>query len=242
MAYTVKEISMLSGVTVRTLHFYEELRLLQPAYYGANGYRYYEEDQLLQLQQILFYKELGLTLGQIAKILKKGDFDKLAALHSHGRALRQEKAKLCKLIKTVDKTIKHLTGRIVMKDKEFFHGFTEVKYDPKTASEAEKLVVESARKGKKRAHEAVNKEASVIYQQIGDCLQNGLDPAAGAVQKLIEKHYAFANQFQVMNKDVYLAMAELYRDKAEFRKQLDFFHPELAGYMARAMEVFASNL
>ena len=68
MAYTVKKLSELSGVTVRTLHFYEEAALLKPAYYGSNGYRYYEEKQLLQLQQILFFKELGFSLKQIQKI------------------------------------------------------------------------------------------------------------------------------------------------------------------------------
>ena len=56
MAYTVKTLSELSGVTIRTLHFYEELGLLKPAYHGTNGYRYYEEKELLQLQQILFFK------------------------------------------------------------------------------------------------------------------------------------------------------------------------------------------
>lgn len=69
MAYTVKKLSNLSGISVRTLHFYEELGLLKPAYYGSNGYRYYEAQELLQLQQILFFKELGLTLKQIQKIL-----------------------------------------------------------------------------------------------------------------------------------------------------------------------------
>ena len=62
MAYTVKKLSNLSGISVRTLHFYEELGLRKPAYYGSNGYRYYEAQELLQLQQILFFKELGLTL------------------------------------------------------------------------------------------------------------------------------------------------------------------------------------
>ena len=69
MAYTVKKLSELSGVTVRTLHFYEELGILKPAYHGSNGYRYYEESELLQLQQILFFKELGFTLKQIQKVL-----------------------------------------------------------------------------------------------------------------------------------------------------------------------------
>ena len=79
MTYTVKKLSEISGVTVRTLHFYEEAGLLKPAYYGANGYRYYEEKELLQLQQILFFKELALCIekgldladGKVQKIIKK---------------------------------------------------------------------------------------------------------------------------------------------------------------------------
>jgi len=247
MAYTVKEISKLSGVTVRCLHFYEEIGLLKPAYYGSNGYRYYEEEQLLQLQQILLYKEMGLTLGKISKILGKSDFDRLAALYAHGRELRSEKEKICKLIKTVDKTIKHLTGKIKMKDKEFFNGFTEIKYDLKTASSAEKLVINSARKEAKEKpdeafHARVNLEAGEIYRSIASCLDRGLKPGSKEVQLLIKKHYAFADRFQIVSKSVYRAMAQLYREKPEFRKQLDFFHPKLADYMSMAMEIFADSL
>ena len=65
MPITVKQVASISGVSVRTLHFYDEIGLLKPAFYGTNGYRFYEEAQLLMLQQILFYRELGLDLGQI---------------------------------------------------------------------------------------------------------------------------------------------------------------------------------
>ena len=63
MAYTVKKLAAISGVSVRTLHWYDEVGLLKPAYHGANGYRFYEEAQLLMLQQILFYRELGFELN-----------------------------------------------------------------------------------------------------------------------------------------------------------------------------------
>src|ERR1700692_2792702 len=103
MAYTVKKLSELSGVTVRTLHFYEEIGLLKPAYHGSNGYRYYEEKELLQLQQILFFKELGFSLKQIQKVLGRSDFDQLTALCSHKRSLMQEREKIEHLLKTIDK-------------------------------------------------------------------------------------------------------------------------------------------
>ena len=77
MVYTVTKLAKISGVSVRTLHWYDKVGLLKPSYHGANGYRYYEEEQLLMLQQILFFRELGFELKQIEKILGRGDFDKM---------------------------------------------------------------------------------------------------------------------------------------------------------------------
>src|SRR6478735_3238670 len=83
MAYTVKQVAGMSGVSVRTLHFYDETGLLKPAYTGANGYRFYEEPQLLALQQILFYRELELELKQIKQVLSRTDFERVDALECH---------------------------------------------------------------------------------------------------------------------------------------------------------------
>src|SRR6478752_4982911 len=110
MAYTVKQVAAMSGISVRTLHFYDEVGLLKPAYVGANGYRFYEEPQLLMLQQILFYRELGFELKQIKMILRRSDFDKIAALESHRKVLCKKAAHTRKLIRTIDKTIEHLKG------------------------------------------------------------------------------------------------------------------------------------
>src|SRR5271169_5201388 len=108
MAYTVKQVAKMSGVSVRTLHFYDETGLLKPAHRGANGYRFYEEAQLLTLQQILFYRELGFELKQIKQILGRADFEKVAALQSHRKVLQQNLGRVRKLIETVDKTLEHL--------------------------------------------------------------------------------------------------------------------------------------
>ena len=83
MAYTVKKLAKLSGVSIRTLRFYDDIGLLKPAYYGDNKYRYYEEKQLLMLQQILFFRELGFSLVDIQRIIDSSDFDKTASLNSH---------------------------------------------------------------------------------------------------------------------------------------------------------------
>jgi len=124
MAYTVKQLAVMSGVTVRTLHFYDEMALLKPAYTKANGYRIYEEPQLLMLQQILFYRELGFELKRINEILSQRQFGKIAALKSHRRVLEKNVTRTRTLIETIDKTISHLKGARKMKSEELFMGFS----------------------------------------------------------------------------------------------------------------------
>src|SRR3954454_9295801 len=110
MAYTVKQVAEMSRVSVRTLHFYDECGLLKPAYVGANGYRFYEEPQLLMLQQILFYRELGFELKQIKAMVGRADFEKVAALQSHREVLVEKLARTHSLLETINKTIKHFGG------------------------------------------------------------------------------------------------------------------------------------
>jgi DNA-binding transcriptional MerR regulator len=124
MAYTVRQVAAMSGVTVRTLHFYDETSLLKPAYTKANGRRIYEEAQLLMLQQILFYRELGFELKRIKRILGQAKFRKAAALRSHRKVLERNDARTRRLIETIDNTIKHLKGAKKMKGEEMFAGFT----------------------------------------------------------------------------------------------------------------------
>lgn len=254
MAYTVKSLSELSGVTVRTLHFYEEIGLFKPAYHGSNGYRYYEEKQLLELQQILFFKELGFSLKQIQKVIGKSDFDRLAALHSHRKSLSSEWEKIGVLLKTIDKTIKHIKGKKKMKDKEMFDGFniTIIKAKEGTPySAAEKIVVQSVKNPTKNAEDVekrgkayydnITKTAHALFKELVHCIEKGLDPAADEVQEIIKRHHTFGSQIHSATKEVYKAMALLYAEHPEFRKQLDPFHPDLATFMAKAMGIFADQ-
>ena len=124
MAYTVKRVAAMSGVSGRTLRFYDQTGLLKPAYTKVNGYRIYEEQQLLVLQQILFYRELGFELKRIKEILSQRKFEKIAALKSHRQVLEKNVARTRTLIETIDKTIKHLKGTKKMKSEELFTGFS----------------------------------------------------------------------------------------------------------------------
>lgn len=248
MVYTVKKLSEISGVTIRTLHFYEEAGLLKPAYYGANGYRYYEEKELLQLQQILFFKELGFTLKQIGKVLGKSDFDQLAALYTHKKALTREWEAIGCLLQTIDKTIKHLKGKKKMSPREFFDGFSLVKKasknEPYFAAEEtmlQNLKKQPAQQMSESERLQIAKEANQIYDKIADCLENRLSISSKEVQRLIKRHYEFGGKFHKTSKEVYKALAKLYSEHPEYRKQLDPIHPNLANFMAKAMILFADN-
>ena len=124
MAYRIKKVAHLSGLSVRTLHFYDEIGLLKPAYHAANGYRFYEDPQLLTLQQILFYRELGCPLKQIKSILGRPDFEQRAVLHGHREVLEENLARTRRLLDTIDKTTRRMDGADDMSDEELFAGFT----------------------------------------------------------------------------------------------------------------------
>src|SRR5512139_570342 len=105
MAYTIKQIADLAGVTTRTLRYYDEIGLLSPAHMGQNGYRHYNQKSLLRLQQIMFFRELDVSLNDIQLIMSQPDFNLLDALEKHRLALQAREKRLRSLIDTVDQTI-----------------------------------------------------------------------------------------------------------------------------------------
>ncbi|MFV9675913.1 MAG: MerR family transcriptional regulator [Anaerolineales bacterium] len=129
MAYTIKEIADLAGVTARTIRYYDEIGLLDPALIGDNGYRYYDQDSLLRLQQILFFRELDVPLKEIELIMNGPNFDMMSALENHRSSLQTKLQRLEKLIDTLDKTVASLKGDGTMSDKDVFEGFNESRYE-----------------------------------------------------------------------------------------------------------------
>lgn len=123
MEYTVHELAKLAGITARTIRYYDQIGLLKPARINSSGYRIYGEAEVDKLQQILFYRELGVGLGDIRKIINSPSFNRLEALKEHRAKLLDEKKRLELLIANVEKTIAMLEGRTVISDKEKFEGF-----------------------------------------------------------------------------------------------------------------------
>lgn len=249
MVYTVKKLAELSKVTVRTLHFYDEAGLLKPAYYGNNGYRYYEEEQLLRLQQILFFRELGFEIKKIQKILGKGDFDKVAALNSHRVFLKKEVKRFLKLIETIDKTIDHLQGKKTMNDDEMYMGFSkeeQAKYEEFLKNrigadlvECEENVKHWTKSDWEKSHQSGDK----IWKEFVVFYQKKYSPSAAEVQSTVGKLYDWVKQFWTPNRKSFIGLGQGYTDY-EWKKffcKYDPDHPKLAMYVAEAMKIFAER-
>jgi hypothetical protein len=165
--------------------------------------------------------------------------------------LNQEWEKIGQLLKTIDKTIKHLKGKKKMKDKEIFDGFniTLVKKAKEGTSyfAAEELVgksvknptknVQDVEKRGKEYYESITKAAHAIFKDLVHCIEKGLDPASDEVQRIIKKHHTLTAQTHAATQEVYQAMAQLYQEHPEFRKQLDPFHVELAEFMGQGQQI-----
>jgi MerR family transcriptional regulator, thiopeptide resistance regulator len=243
---TVKQLSKLAGVTPRTLHHYDEIELLKPSRVGENGYRYYGEESVLQLQQILFYRELGIPLEDIKKIMGRRDFDVMGALGSHKEALQKQVTRLERLINTVDNTINHLKGNTMMSDKAYFEGFSEEEQE-KYAAEAEELygaesVRESNRKWKAypaAKREAIMAEGQAVYTDMIAAMPKGA--ASSDVQAIVERWRKHLEYFWTPNLDQLLALVKGYNDDPRFKANFDKMHPRLAEFMREAVTIYVAN-
>jgi MerR family transcriptional regulator, thiopeptide resistance regulator len=244
--FTVKQLSKLAGVTPRTLHHYDAIGLLKPSRVGDNGYRYYGEESLLRLQQILFYRELGIPLEDIRKIMGRRDFDVLGALRSHKEALQKQVARLNRLIQTVDNTIHHLKGNNHMSEKELFEGFNEEEQE-KYALEAERMydpetVRESNRKWKTYSAEkkaSVMAEGKVIYMDMIAAMPKGA--GSREVQGILERWRRHMDYFWTPKLDQLLPLVNGYNDDPRFKANFDKMHPGLAEFFREAVRVYVAN-
>jgi len=245
--YTVKQLSTLAGVTPRTLHHYDQIDLLKPESVGENGYRYYGEKSLLQLQQILFYRELGFSLESIREMLGRPEFQVLDALEEHRESLRGRVRRLERLIQTVDKTIQHLKGEDFMSAKGLFEGFSEEQQE-EYAKQAEQMydpetVRESNRKWKSYSAEkkqAILDEGKQVYLDMIAAMPEGAD--SPEVQAIVERWQKHMDYFWTPSLDQLVGLATMYGQSPDFKANFDQMHPDLADFMREAVELYVKRL
>jgi DNA-binding transcriptional MerR regulator len=244
--YTVKQLADLAGVTPRTLHHYDEIGLLKPTRVGDNGYRYYDGEALLRLQQVLLYRELRMPLDQIKRVVGRPDFDVLTALARHRAALQAEALRLRRLIRTIDRTEQHLKGRITMEPRKLFEGFSEEE-EEKLAEEAaqrwdSEIVRESNQQWKRRSPEERKKildEGNAIYADMIKLMSK--HPADAAVQAVVARWRQNLSHFWSPSDEQLLGLADLYNDDTRFRANFDAMAPGLADFMRLAVRAYVEK-
>lgn len=249
MAYTVQKLATLSGVSVRTLHHYDEIGLLKPAYVGGNGYRYYGQEQLLLLQQILFFRNLGFELKKIREIVKKSDFDRIAALHSHRKMLTRELEKTRELIETIDNTLEHLQGKKKMKDNQFFKGLNSPKQ-----KEYEKYLIDSGRHTAeefKTGHKRLKKwqpqdweNVQVEWEALLKDYVNAIEKGPNSLEAFacVKRHLQYLQRFGIeTKKEELVEKANFYLGHPDWKKVFDAQHPKLLEFILAATEAYANG-
>lgn len=248
-SYTVRQVAKMAGVSVRTLHHYDHIGLLKPAARTVAGYRLYQEAELLRLQQILFFKELDLSLNEIRRILDDTAFDPVAALAGHRRVLKQRVQRLLRLLQTVDNTILKLTeedNRMTLTDADLYEGFSteqieayrqEVneRYDPERVTESYRRIGKMSKLEWKNLKE----EGAAISREIAAGMEQ--PPDSPVVQQLIARHHAMIEKFYPAPAEVYRELGRLYIEDSRFKAYYDEFRPGLAEFMQKAMNCFADH-
>jgi MerR family transcriptional regulator, thiopeptide resistance regulator len=246
MAYTVKQLADLAGVSNRTLHYYDQIGLLTPDAHGENGYRFYGEGAVLRLQQVLFYRELGMSLEEIKGILDRPGFDVLQALQAHKAALRGRAIRLSRLIDTVDRTIRHLRGEIEMSDKEYYEGFSEEQQKEYEAEARTQWGSEKVDESMQRwagytpeQKKAIMASGGVITQSICDHMAEGYD--SPKVQELIAAWHKHIGFFYECSLEIFAALGHTYNQDPRFAAFYRRFHADMPAFMEKAMTYYCEQ-
>jgi DNA-binding transcriptional MerR regulator len=251
--YSVKQLAKLAGISVRALHLYDQLGLLKPAIRTNARYRLYGEKELLRLQQILFYKELGLELKDISHILDEPGFDLLRSLENHKKALRLKKDRINTLLKTVDKTINALKNKTMLNADELYGGLPSEQaaaYRKEAISTYGTEVVEKAEDHLKKLNKNEIKALVARQKELAKelLLVKYKHPKSQQVQELISRHYE--NTRKLWGTDgaadkqaaTYKGLGNLYLTDERFILTGDKHDPEFALFLEKAMTYFADGL
>lgn len=247
--YTVKQLSDLAQVSVRTLHYYDEIGLLKPSKVGTNNYRYYDDAAVLRLQQILFYREIGFELMQIKEVLDSPDFDVVTALRSHRNVLQEKITRLQNLVRTVDSTIMHTTGEVTMAKKRLFEAFSEEKqkeYEREARLEyGPEKVNESVKRWNSYSQEqrdAVIEEGNQIYSDMVDAIEAGKDSHDVDVQAILDRWQTHLRYFYEPSLDILRGLGDLYNTSPDFIANFQKMHERLPEYLQTAIAQYVDEL
>ena len=238
----IKEFALFTGVSVRTLHYYDEIGLLPPAYVDRfTGYRYYDENSLLRMQEILFYRELDFPLKSIGEILSSPTYDNEKVLNEQKHLLILKKERLERLITAIDGAVKGENIMTAFNNSEFEKYKREVEEKwGKTAAYAE-----YTEKTKTYSNDKFNELAigiDHIMAEFAICMKNGQTPNSREVQylvKILQEH--ITTNYYLCTNQILLCLGQMYVADERFKNNIDKHGDGTAQFIFEAIEVYCLN-
>jgi DNA-binding transcriptional MerR regulator len=240
--YTVQQLARLSGVSVRTLHHYDQLGLLAPAFLGDNGYRYYGAAELLRLQQILLHREFGIPLKEIGALLDQSGTDRLVQLREHKARLLAEAARYRLLVETIDRTIDSLStlGEETMDYADLYKGFSPEKqaaYETEIAGLYGQEALTQSKAAGQYNNPAMMDQLAEIELAVAALLRQGISAQDARLGPLMQRHRAWVSTMwgRECTPEAHRGLADMYTSHPEFRARYESIAAGLTHYLAAAI-------
>lgn len=252
MEYTINKLARMAGVSTRTLRYYDQIGLLTPARISSNGYRVYGTREVDRLQQIMFYRELGMALEEIGTILAADDFDSVRALEEHHAALLGRQRQLERLIANVEMSILAQKGKVAMSDAAKFGGFKrELVEENERAfgSEVREKYGEETVAQSNAAFMKMSGEEYAAFTALGERLNGALkaavasgDPAGAPAQEAAALHGEWLTfTWGSYSAEAHVGVTQMYVDDERFKAYYDAIAPGAAEFLRDAVGIYAAN-
>lgn len=246
MEYTIQKLASLAGISVRTLHYYDEIGLLKPARIEKNGYRKYGEEEQIKLQQILFFRELEFPLEQIKEMFESPNFNRIEALRDQKKLVMMKKSRLENLLKTIDKTINSMEknkplseydryGALSDDQVESYKEEVRQKYGEKAFRESQERYGKLTEADKKR----IGDRGIAITQAVADNMDKGIK--SKEVQSAIKDWHDHIHNFYDCSLEIFRGLGNLYVDDKRFTAYYEKVKPGLAQFMHEAMDYYCDK-
>jgi len=251
MEYSINKLAKISGVTTRTLRYYDEIALLRPARVAASGYRMYGPKQVDTLQQILLFRELGFALADIKRLLSAPEFDRAQAFAAHLTELQAKRERLDTLIRNVTKSQAVLQKGHIMADQEKFEGFKQELIDKNEQAYGEEVRAKYGDKAMDESNAKLKGLTQAQYQE-GERLRvefestlkaafEAGDPAAALAQKACDLHRQWLSvYYPKYSKEYHRGLAEMYVADERFKANYEKLGTGCTEFLRDAIKIYCA--
>ena len=242
MKMQIKEFADFTGVSVRTLHYYDEIGLLMPAFVDkTTGYRFYDEKSFLRMQEILFYRELDFSLKSIGEILSSPNYDKNKALKEQKHLLTLKKERLERLILAIDGAVK---GENVMTafDNSEFEKYKVKAQEKWGNTSAYKEHTEKTKNYSKQKWDTLAKDMDCIMADFAVCMKNGETSDSDEAQSLVKKlQNHITENYYLCTNEILAGLGQMYVQDERFKNNIDKHADGTATFICEAIEVYCGK-